>query len=57
MAVVTIRSDIGAPQNKVSYYFHWFPIYLREVMGLDAMILVFWRSASWDDLSGLFHLA
>ena len=42
MAAVTICSDFGAPQNKVSHCFHCFPIYLHEVMGLDAMILVFW---------------
>ena len=40
MAVVTICSDFGAPQNKVYHCFHCFPIYLNEVMGLDAMILV-----------------
>ena len=28
MAAVTICSDFGAPQNKVSYWFHCFPIYL-----------------------------
>ena len=32
-------SDFGAQKNKVS---HCFPIYLHEVMGPDAMILVFW---------------
>ena len=30
------------PQNKVSHYFHCFPSICHEVMGLDAMILVFW---------------
>ena len=28
MAAVTICSDFGAPQNKVSHCFHYFPIYL-----------------------------
>ena len=28
MTAVTICSDFGAPQNKVSHYFHCFPIYL-----------------------------
>ena len=28
MAAVTIYSDFGAPQNKVSHCFHCFPIYL-----------------------------
>ena len=32
----------GAPKNKVWHCFHCFPIYLHEVMGPDAMILVFW---------------
>ena len=30
------------PQNKVCHCSHCFPIYLHEVMGLDAMILVYW---------------
>ena len=38
MAAVTICSDFGAPKNKVS---HCFLIYWHEVMGPDAMILVF----------------
>ena len=42
MAAITAFSDFGAPKNKVSHCFHCFPIYLYEVMGLDAMILVFW---------------
>ena len=29
-------------QNKVSHYFHCFPSIFHEVMGPDAMILVFW---------------
>ena len=28
MAAVTIYSDFGAPQSKVSHCFHYFPIYL-----------------------------
>ena len=39
MAAVTICSDFEAQQNKVC---HCFPIYFHEVMGPDAMILVFW---------------
>ena len=34
-------SDFGAQENKVCHCFHCFPIYLHEVMGLDAMIFVF----------------
>ena len=44
MAAVTICRDFGAPQNKVWHCFHFFPIY-NEVMGLDAMVLVFWMSS------------
>ena len=39
MAAITICSDFGAPQNKVS---HCFPFICHEVMGPDAMIFLFW---------------
>ena len=42
MAAVTICSDFGAPQNKLWHCFHCFPSISHEVMGPDAMILVFW---------------
>ena len=43
MAAVTICSDLGAQQNKVSHCFHcFFPSICHEMMGPDAMILVFW---------------
>ena len=41
MAAVTICSDFGAPKNKVSHCFHCFPSICHEVMGPDAMILIF----------------
>ena len=41
MAAVTICSDSRAPQNKASHCFHVSPSISHEVMGLDAMILVF----------------
>ena len=41
MATVTICSDFGAQENKICHCFHFSPFYLREVMGQDAMILVF----------------
>ena len=42
MAAVTICNDFGAPQNKVSHCFYCFSIYCHELMGPDAMVLVFW---------------
>ena len=33
MAAVTICSDFGAQENKVSHCFHCFPIYLRQSDG------------------------
>ena len=41
MAAVTVQSESGAQENKICLCFHFFPFYLHEVMGLDAMILVF----------------
>ena len=42
MAAVTICSDFGVQENKVYHCFHFFPTFIcHEVMGLDAMILVF----------------
>ena len=41
MAAITICSNLGTPQNKVSHCFHCFPIFCHEVMGPFAMILVF----------------
>ena len=43
IAAVTIHSDFGAQENKVCHCFHFFPPSMcYEVMGLDAIILVFW---------------
>ena len=42
MTAITICSDFGAQKSKVWHCFHFFPIICHEVMGLDAMILVFW---------------
>ena len=41
VAAVPICSDFGAQENKACHCFHYFPIYLQEVMGSDAMISVF----------------
>ena len=45
MTAVTICSEFGAQENKVCHCFHYFFIYLHEVMVLDAMILVFGMSS------------
>ena len=42
MAAVTICSDFGAHKNKVYPCFHFPPSICHEVMGLDAVIFVFW---------------
>ena len=41
MAVVTIRSDFGDKDNKICHCFHFSSSVYSEVMGPDAMILVF----------------
>ena len=41
LAAVTVLRDFGAQENKICHHFHCFPICLHEVMGPDAMILVF----------------
>ena len=41
MATVTISNDFGVQENKICHSFHFFPIYLPEVMGLDAMLSFF----------------
>ena len=41
MAAVTIYSDFGAQKDKVCHCFHCFQSICHEVMGLDALILVF----------------
>ena len=44
MAVVTVLSDFGAQENKISHCFHFPPSICHEVMGLDAMILDFFNA-------------
>ena len=41
MAAVTILSDAGTQEYKICHCFHFSPSICHEVMGLDAMILVF----------------
>ena len=40
-APVTVHSDFGAQENKVCHCFHFFPFSCHDVIGPDAMILVF----------------
>ena len=44
MAAVTIRSDFGDQDNKVSHYFHCFPIYLPWSDGTGCHDLSFWNA-------------
>ena len=41
MAAITIYSDFEAQENKVSHCFHCSPSICHDVMGPDAMVLVF----------------
>ena len=41
MAAVIIHSDFGAQDQKICHWYHFFPSVHHEVMGPDAMILVF----------------
>ena len=41
MAAVTVHSDFEAQENKICHCFHFSAICLHEIMGMDAMILVF----------------
>ena len=42
MAAVTVCSDFGTQENKICHCFLFSPSIWREMMGLDAMIFVFW---------------
>ena len=42
MAAVTVHIDFGAQENKICHCFHFSPSICHEVVGPDAMILVFW---------------
>ena len=41
MAAVNVHRDFGAQENKICHYFHFSPSICHEVMGQDAVILVF----------------
>ena len=55
MAAITICSDFGAQKNKAWHCFHYSPSICHEVMGPDAMILVFWMLSFKPTFSLLFH--
>ena len=43
MTAITVHSDFGSQENEIFHCFHIFPQSIcHEVMGRDAMILVFW---------------
>ena len=42
MSAVTVHSDFGTQENKICHCSHFSPSVCHEVMGLNAMILVFW---------------
>ena len=45
MAALAIHSDFGVQENKICHCFHFSPSIYHEVMGPDAMILIFWNLA------------
>ena len=55
MAAVTIFSDFGAPQNKSDTVSTVSPSISHEVMGPDAMILVFWMLSQANFFTLHFH--
>ena len=56
MAAVTFHSDFGAQESKLCHCFHFFPPSIcHEMMGLDAMILVF-NAEFYVSFFILFHL-
>ena len=42
MAAVTVYSDFGTQEEKICHFFHFSPSICHEVIGLHAMIFVFW---------------
>ena len=41
MATVTMHNDFRAQEEEIYHCFHLYPSICHEVLGLDAMILVF----------------
>ena len=60
MAAVIVCSDFGVPKNKICHCFYFSPSICHEVMGLDAVIFIFFNVEfqasffSWLDWSYLF---
>jgi len=56
MVAVTICSDFGAQENKVSHCFHCFPIYVpwSDGTGCDVLLFEYWVLSQFFTL--LFHL-
>ena len=52
MAAITICSDFGAQENKVSHCFHWFPIYLPWSDGAGCHDLKFFECWVLSQLFG-----
>ena len=42
MAAVTVHSDFGPQENEICHCFHFSPSICCEVIGLDAIIFIFW---------------
>ena len=56
MTAVTICSDFGAQENKICLCFHIFTSFANELMGPNAMMLVFWMLSFKPGFNSLlFH--
>ena len=55
MAAVTIFNDFEAQENKICTVSIVSPSICHEVMGLDAMIFVFWMLSFKSAFHALFH--
>ena len=54
MAVVIFCIDFGVQENEIWHCFHISLIFYQEVLGLDAMTLVFWMLSFKPAFSTLF---
>ena len=51
VCLMAIHSDFGAQEKKICHCFHFTPSICKKVIGLDAMILVFWMLSFKPDFS------